>query len=60
MSYYATEMLARSRQVELLKEASDARLARIARDHQRRGHPRGMAIQIAVRHLAAAASTLLR
>jgi hypothetical protein len=60
MSYYSTEMLARSRQAELLTEASHAQLAKLAREHQRARYPSRMAIRVAVRQLAAAASTLFR
>lgn len=60
MSYYATQMLAHSRQAELLREADEARLAKIARQHQRANAPSRLAIRTAVRQLAAAASTLVR
>jgi hypothetical protein len=60
MSYYSTEMLARSRQAELLNEANHAHLAKLAQQHQRASHPSRLAIGVALKQLAAAASTLLR
>jgi hypothetical protein len=60
MNYYATEMLAQSRNAELLREAGEARLAKLAREHHRATHKPRFEIKLAMKHIAAAASALVR
>ena len=58
MNDYATHMIVKSRQAELLREADEARLAKLARSAQRADRMPGH-LPLA-RRLAAGAATLLR
>jgi len=60
MNEYATQTIAKARQAELLREADEARLAKLARSANAHDRERGWAQAPLGRRLVAGFATLLR